>query len=129
MGYTLALRAYRVRHRSSIFALLLSAFLVGPCRAQDSYQKDADRLAVLLSWQPGSVVGDIGAGEGQLTLATAKYVGKAGRVYTTELDTKKLTHLEELARKEKNITAIKVSAGRDPGRYRSWGAVQEDSTS
>jgi SAM-dependent methyltransferase len=54
------------------------------------------------------VVGDIGAGEGQLTLAAAKYIGEAGRVYSTELDTEKLTHLEELALKEKNITAIKA---------------------
>jgi predicted methyltransferase len=95
--------------RSLIFALVLSALVLAPCRAQDSYQEEADRLAVLLGWQPGSIVGEIGAGEGQMTLATAKYVGAAVRVYTTELDAKKLTHLEELAGEGKNITAIKAS--------------------
>ena len=51
---------------------------------------------------------DIGAGKGQMTLAAAKRVGATGRVYTTELDAKKLAHLEELAAKEKNITALRA---------------------
>jgi predicted methyltransferase len=63
-------------------------------------------LAVALNWRQGSVVAEIGAGKGELTLAAAKYVGASGRVYTTELDAKKLAHLEELAGKEKNITAL-----------------------
>ena len=36
-------------------------------------------------------------------------MGAAGRVYATELDTKKLAQLEELAAKEKNITALQAS--------------------
>ena len=51
---------------------------------------------------------EIGAGKGEITLAAAKRVGAAGRVYTTELDAKKLAHLEELAAKEKNITALQA---------------------
>jgi len=101
-----------MRHRSLIALLALSVPLggiVAPCLAQDSYQKEADRLAVLLNWQPGAVVADIGAGEGQMTLAAAEHVGPTGHVYSTELDTKKLAHLEELAEKEKNITAIKAA--------------------
>jgi len=97
-----------MRRRSFIIALVLSAFIVAPGRAQDTYQKEADRLALLLNWQQGSVVAEIGAGEGQMTLAAAKRVGTAGRVYTTELETKALAHLEELAAKENNITAIQA---------------------
>ena len=97
-----------MRRRSFIIAPVLFAFIVAPCRAQDSYQMEADRLAVLLNWQPGGVVGEIGAGEGQMTVSAAKYVGGTGRVYTTELDTKKLAHLQELAATEKNVTAIKA---------------------
>ena len=96
-----------MRRRSFIIALVLSAFIVAPGRAQD-YQQDADRLAPLLNWQPGSVVADIGAGKGEMTLAAAKRVGATGRVYTTELDAKKLAQLEELAAKEKNITALRA---------------------
>ena len=95
------------RRRSFIIVLVLSAFIVPRARAQD-YQKDADQLAPLLNWQPGSVVADIGAGKGEMTLAAAKRVGATGRVYTTELDAKKLAQLEELAAKEKNITALRA---------------------
>jgi predicted methyltransferase len=92
--------------RSFILALALSAFALAPCHGQDTYQQEADRLAVLLNWQPGSMVAEIGAGEGQITLAASKRVGAAGRVFTTELDPKKLAHLKELAAKEKNITPV-----------------------
>jgi ubiquinone/menaquinone biosynthesis C-methylase UbiE len=93
--------------RSFIVALALTAFGLAPCRGQDT--QEADRLAILLNWQPGSIVAEIGAGDGKMTLAAAKRVGAAGRVYTTELDAKKLAHLEELAAKEKNITALKAA--------------------
>jgi predicted methyltransferase len=95
--------------RSFGVALVLATLTLAPCLAQDNYQQEADRLAVLLNWQAAGVVAEIGAGEGQLTVAAAKQVGAAGRVYTTELDTKKLAHLEELAGKQKNITAIKAA--------------------
>jgi predicted methyltransferase len=98
-----------MRCRSFIIAPVLFAFIAAPCRAEDSYEVEAERLALLLNWQPGSVVGEIGAGEGQMTLAAGKYVSAAGRVYTTELDTKKLAHLEEIAGKEKNITALRAA--------------------
>ena len=99
-----------MRWRLLIFSLgLLTAVATLPCRAQDSYQIETDRLATLLNWKPGSVVGEIGAGQGQMTLIAAKYVGAAGRVYTTELDPKRLTHLEDLAGKEKNITVVKAA--------------------
>ena len=108
-GYRACLKAYLMRLRSLIVALALFGFAVAPCLAQDSYQKEADGLAVLLNWQPGSLVGEIGAGEGQITVAAATRAGAAGRVYTTELDTKKLARLQELARAQKNIIAIKAA--------------------
>ncbi len=76
--------------------------------AQDkgTYQEEADRLAVLLDWQPSSTVAEIGAGHGQLTLAAAKRVGK---IYSTELDDKLLTNLQQLAETEKNIVPVKAA--------------------
>ena len=112
-GYTVVARhpnmeiLVHMRRSSFIIAMVLSALFVVPGRAQD-YQQDADRLALLLNWQQGSVVADIGAGKGEMTLAAAQRVGTAGRVYTTELDAKKLAQLEELAAKEKNITALRA---------------------
>ena len=93
--------------RAVIAALVLWAFTLAACLAQNAYQQEADRLALLLNWRAGSVVVEIGAGEGQLTLAAAGRMGAAGRVYTTEIDAKKLARLEEIAGKQKNINAIK----------------------
>jgi predicted methyltransferase len=114
MSDNLFLRALQMRRRSLIIALALAVTpggIAALCLAQHSheaYQKEADRLAEVLSWQPGNVVGEIGAGEGELTVEAAKHVGEAGHVYSTELDPKKLAHLEELAEKQKNITARKA---------------------
>jgi ubiquinone/menaquinone biosynthesis C-methylase UbiE len=96
---------FHIPRRSIINALVFCALFVAPGRAQD-YQLDADRLAPLLNWKRGSVVADIGAGKGEMTLLAARRVGATGRVYTTELDPKKLAQLEELAAKQKNITAL-----------------------
>jgi SAM-dependent methyltransferase len=76
--------------------------------AQDrgTYQEEADRLAVLLDWHPTSTVAEIGAGHGQLTLAAAKRVGK---IYSTELEDKLLTNLQQLAETDKNIVPVKAA--------------------
>lgn len=97
----------QVYKRRGIVVLVLCAAVASALGAVD-YQKEAKRLAPLLNWQPGNVVADIGAGGGELTLAAAKRVGKTGRVYATELDAKKLAHLEELAANTTNITVLRA---------------------
>lgn len=91
-------------------ALVLCVVLVLPACAADKYQTDANRLADLLHWHEGSVVADVGAGGGEMAIVAAKRVGATGRVYVTELDSKKLAHLQELAGNEKNITALEAGA-------------------
>ncbi len=93
----------------TVLFLLLYVTTLAACRGQEDYQSDAGRLATLLNWHPGSVVGEIGAGEGQMTLIAAKDVGPTGHVYTTELDEKKLAHLKELAAANPNLTALQGS--------------------
>jgi ubiquinone/menaquinone biosynthesis C-methylase UbiE len=95
-----------MRRYSLVILPVLLTFALSLCRAQDTHQEEADRLAVLLNWQRSSTVADIGAGEGQMTLAAAKGVGK---VYTTELDGKMLANLQQLAATEKNIIALKAA--------------------
>ena len=99
----------RSRHLAS--ALLFSAFALAVCHGQDETWKDADKLATLLNWKPGSVVAEIGAGDGGLTLAAAERVGPTGRVYTTELDSQKLSKLESLAAAQKAHNIIAIKAG------------------
>ncbi|MGA9882743.1 MAG: hypothetical protein WBQ34_03385 [Candidatus Acidiferrales bacterium] len=85
--------------RRLLIALALLAIAAPLSRAQDTYQREADRLASLLKWRSGSTVAEIGAGNGQLTVLAAERVGSNGKVYSTELDPKKLARLSELAAK------------------------------
>lgn len=97
-----------MQRHALIVGLALCALLVAPCCAQDTSQKEADRLTALLKWHPGTVVGEIGAGNGKLTLAAAQRVGPSGKVYTTELDANSLAHLQQLAADNKNVVAVKA---------------------
>jgi ubiquinone/menaquinone biosynthesis C-methylase UbiE len=51
------------------------------------------RLAALMEWKPGTVVADIGAGDGSYTFAAVQHVGSSGKVFATEIDPKKLDQL------------------------------------
>lgn len=92
-----------------LVTLLVTTFGLSVCRGQQTYRTEAARLAHLLDWHAGSVVAEIGAGAGEMTLDAAERVGPTGHVYTTELDPHKLAHLEKLAGSERfhNITALK----------------------
>ncbi len=94
--------------RSFVVAIVLCVLGAAPCHGQDTFQPEADRLAKLLSWGPGTVVAEIGANNGKLTLAAAQRVGASGKVYSTELDPEALAHLRELSAQEKNFTVVKA---------------------
>lgn len=98
-----------MQRRSFVIALVVGTLTLSACRGQDHYQAEAERLAPLLHWQAGSVAADIGAGDGEMTQLVAERVGPAGRVYTTEIDEKKLDHLQALAAKSQNITAVQAA--------------------
>ena len=102
---------FRSRSRHLVLTLLLGALALAASHGQAQDWKDADKLATLLNWKPGSVVAEIGAGDGGLTLAADERVGPTGRVYTTELDPKKLAKLESLAAAQKAHNIIVVKAG------------------
>lgn len=66
------------------------------------------RLAVLMGWQDGTIVADIGAGDGQYTFAAVEHVGPAGKIYATEIDAKKIEELraETAKRKLQNVIVV-----------------------
>jgi len=66
------------------------------------------RLALLMGWKPGATVADIGAGDGKYSFAAAETVGMTGKVYATEIDTKKLEELraEVAKRKLQNVVVV-----------------------
>lgn len=70
------------------------------------------RLADLTRWKRGTIVADVGAGDGSYSFAAAKIVGPSGHVYATEIDPDKLSDLRaEIAkRKLENITVVEGTA-------------------
>ena len=76
-------------------------------------QREVTRLARLTQWKPGTVVADIGAGDGTYSFAAAEKVGPSGRVYATEIDTAKLQSLKAEAAKRKLENVIVVEGAPD----------------
>jgi ubiquinone/menaquinone biosynthesis C-methylase UbiE len=71
------------------------------------------RLRQVLALETGTVVADVGAGKGGLTLALASEVGSNGRVFSTEIDPARLRALREAvaAAKLDNVTVVEASIG------------------
>ncbi|MCB1007534.1 MAG: methyltransferase domain-containing protein [Acidobacteria bacterium] len=94
----------RLRRLGGGCALL--ALLATGARAED----EAERILALLDVRPGATVADVGAGDGEWTLALADAVGAEGSVYATEV-TEGL--LESIRRRvaEAGVTNVRVVAG------------------
>ena len=75
-------------------------------------RQEVKRLAELTRWKEGTVVADIGAGDGTYSFAAAEKVGPSGRVYATEIDKEKLQGLraEVVKRKLANIAVVEGTA-------------------
>jgi ubiquinone/menaquinone biosynthesis C-methylase UbiE len=71
------------------------------------------RLAQLLHWKQGTIVADIGAGDGSYSFLVAEQVEASGRVYATEIDKDKLENLRAQVAKRKlaNIIVVEGAAG------------------
>lgn len=97
--------------RSFILVLALCALAAAaPCPAQqDTWHQESAKLAGLLKWHDGSVVADVGAGKGQLTVAAAERIGPSGKIYSTELDTQEVAALKDLAKNQTNIIAVQAA--------------------
>ncbi len=95
-----------------VFLCLVLAFGLsyGYSSAANLYDREAARLSQLMNWQPGQVIAEIGAGEGEMSFYAASKVGPSGKVYTTELDDKKLAHLKQevSGRKLQNVEVVKA---------------------
>jgi ubiquinone/menaquinone biosynthesis C-methylase UbiE len=96
--------------RRFVTALAIAAVAGATALAQSARDNAADaaRLITLLDIREGSVVGEIGAGGGELTIALAKHVGASGHVYTNELNKDRLAALAKKVEQGglRNVTAV-----------------------
>jgi ubiquinone/menaquinone biosynthesis C-methylase UbiE len=80
--------------------------------AKASAADEIARLAKLMEWKAGTVVADIGAGDGRFSFAAAARVGLTGRVYATEIDEDKLKGLRDEV-KRRNLANVTVVTSKE----------------
>jgi ubiquinone/menaquinone biosynthesis C-methylase UbiE len=75
--------------------------------------REMPRLQQVLALEAGSVVADVGAGKGQLTVALAREVRSNGRVFSTEIDASRLKELRQAVVDAKldNVTVVEARSG------------------
>jgi ubiquinone/menaquinone biosynthesis C-methylase UbiE len=76
-------------------------------RANADADDEIKRLAALMDWKPGTIVADIGAGDGRYAFAAAQLVGSSGKVFATEIDQEKLAKLRSQVTK-RDLTTVSV---------------------
>jgi ubiquinone/menaquinone biosynthesis C-methylase UbiE len=104
---------YRKRLLAGI--LLCAALAIASFRSANADAADEmKRLAALMDWKPGTIVADIGAGDGRFAFAAAQIVGPSGKVFATEIDTEKLAQLRsEVAKRHANNVVVLESKEAD----------------
>jgi ubiquinone/menaquinone biosynthesis C-methylase UbiE len=88
-----------------VLAIVAAASLWSLVRADAA--GEMKRLAALMRWRPGTIVADIGAGDGRFTFAALDYVGASGKIFATELDPQKLKQLKAEVKK-RNLQNVMV---------------------
>jgi ubiquinone/menaquinone biosynthesis C-methylase UbiE len=93
------------------FACLGAAAFAFASYARADVAAEIKRLALLMEWKPGTVVADIGAGDGRYSFAAAEHVGASGKVIATEIDAQKIAALKAEVKKRnlQNVTVVESS--------------------
>ena len=94
-------------HRAFVL-LLVTLFVPAAASAQSSGSITNGQIFEAIGLRDGGTVCEMGAGDGELTLAAARIVGAKGRVYTSELGDDRVRALRD---KVSSVTQITVVAG------------------
>ncbi len=96
------------KHFLVAFACIAVLSLALALHASASAADEIPQLAFLMGWKTGTVVADIGAGDGSYTFAAVAQVGPTGSVFATEISQEKLKALraEVKRRNLQNVTVI-----------------------
>jgi ubiquinone/menaquinone biosynthesis C-methylase UbiE len=79
-------------------------------RANADADDEIKRLAALMDWKPGTIVADIGAGDGRYAFAAVQLVGPSGKVFATEIDEEKLATLKSDVTKRRLTNVIVIDS-------------------
>ncbi|HXE34644.1 MAG TPA: methyltransferase domain-containing protein [Verrucomicrobiae bacterium] len=90
------------------FCYVAEGTLAFTLHAKATAADEIPKLAALMEWNPGTVVADIGAGDGSYTFAAVEQVGPTGKVFATEIDEEKLKALRAEVKKRdfKNVAVV-----------------------
>jgi len=92
----------------AICAAFAGAFLLRSANAEAA--DEMKRLSALMEWKPGTIVADIGAGDGRYAFAAAQLVGGSGKVFATEIDREKLASLRSEVAKRRPANVLIVES-------------------
>jgi ubiquinone/menaquinone biosynthesis C-methylase UbiE len=94
-----------------LLAYVATAILGFALRTAASAADEIPKLATLMEWKQGTVVADIGAGDGSYAFAAMEQVGAAGKVFATEIDAEKLKALRAEVKKRDLQNVMVVESG------------------
>jgi predicted methyltransferase len=99
---------------AAAFVALFCATCVGINAQRQDDAADAARLVEVLGVHKSSVVADIGAGSGELTVRMALIVDTDGRVYSTDINPERLKEIREAVEKAglQNVTVVEGGSAR-----------------
>jgi ubiquinone/menaquinone biosynthesis C-methylase UbiE len=105
---------HKSRHKKWIrfgLSCIAAATFAFALRANATAADEMAKLAALMDWKPGTVVADIGAGDGRYSFAAAEHVGETGKVFATEIDKDKLRQLGDEIKKRNLQNVTEVESG------------------
>lgn len=87
---------------------LLPALLLIGCLGDRAAASEVDKIAEVLPIESGMKVADVGAGDGEWSLAIARLVGQEGRIFATEVANDELRTIERKVERSglSNITVV-----------------------
>lgn len=91
-------------------AALSSIVLLAANAAPVQQGATAEKIFAAIGVRQGMTVCEIGAGEGEMSIAAAKLVGEGGRVYTSELGDQRVKKLQQRVT-DGGVTQVTVVAG------------------
>lgn len=108
-----AARHWFTARRIKWLLLAVAVIVVGGYGGLEVYEaltidSEAGRLATLLGLRSGSVVGEVGAGKGKMTVRVARLVGPGGHLFSTEISASRLADIRQAAANARlgNVTVI-----------------------